>query len=46
MRWGRKLHIPPLKNPPRGSLNSEHVFPKFKGTHMHKRNVTIAQNTH
>jgi hypothetical protein len=28
-----------LKNPPRLSLSSEHLFSKYKGTYIHKRNV-------
>ena len=34
------------ENPPRWSLNSEHLCPKYKSTHIHKRNITKAQNTH
>ena len=30
----------------RESLNSEHLCPKCKGTHIHKINFTKAQNTH
>jgi hypothetical protein len=34
------------KNPPRGTLNSEYLYPECKGTHICKRNVTEAQNTY
>jgi hypothetical protein len=34
------------KNLPKGSLNSEHLCPKCKGTDIHKRNFTKAQNIH
>jgi hypothetical protein len=27
-------------------MNPEHLCPKFKGVHIHKRNFTKAQNTH
>jgi hypothetical protein len=30
---GRTLHTHQRKNPPRWSLNSKHLHPKFKGTH-------------
>ena len=46
MKWGRTLHIHQRKNPPRESLNFEHLCPKCKGTHIHERNFTKAQNTH
>ena len=29
-----------MKNPPRGTLNSEHTCSKCKGTHICKRNIT------
>ena len=35
-----------VKNPLRGSLNSDHLCPKWKGTHIHKRIFTKSQNIH
>jgi hypothetical protein len=40
------LYIHQRKNIPRRTLNSEHLFSKCKGTHMHKRKFTKAQSTH
>jgi exonuclease III len=34
-----------VKNPPRESLNSEHLCPKCKSTQIHKRNFTKIQNS-
>ena len=34
------------ENPPRWILNSEIICPKWKGTHIYKRNFTKAQSTH
>ena len=42
----RKLHIHQRENPPRQSLNSEHLCSKCKGTHIHKRKFIKAQNIH
>ena len=39
MRWGRILHIHQRKNSPRESLNSEHLWPKCKGTHICKETL-------
>ena len=35
----RKGHFIVIKEP-RGHLNSEHLCPKCKGTHIHKTNIT------
>ena len=43
MRGGRTLYIHQRKNPPRGSLNSEHFCHNCKGTHIHKINFTKGQ---
>lgn len=43
---GRALHIHQRKHLPSWKLNSEHLCPKCKGTHIHKINFTKAQNTH
>ena len=40
------LHIYQGENPTRESLNSEHLCPKCKSTHINKRNFTKAQITH
>ena len=43
--WRKTLHIHQRENPPRESLNSEHLCPKCKGTHIHKENF-IKLKTH
>jgi hypothetical protein len=42
----RTLHIHQGDNPPRESLDSEHLCHKCMSTHIHKRNFTKTQNTH
>jgi hypothetical protein len=39
---GRTLPSHPRKNPPRQTLNSEHLCPKCKDIHICKRNITEA----
>ena len=46
VRQGRTLHIHQGKNPPTKTFNSEHLCPKCKGIHIHKRNFTKAENTY
>ena len=40
MRWRRTLYIHQRKIPPRRSHNYEHLCPKCKDIHIHKRNIT------
>ena len=43
---GRALHNHQWKNSLRGSLKPKRLGPKYKGMHIHKRNVSKAQNKH
>jgi hypothetical protein len=40
------FHTHQRKNLPGSTLNSKYLYPKCKGTHIHKRNFTKAQSTH